>query len=136
LGEKLVVLQAVAGGCESRALRRPDVARELPKRHSLRCREAIADLGRRKAGRKEEAVLIDRRSVEGVPARRFEQPASLLERRLARPLAPGAAKAPDSRSSPRSGYKTASSFRAAAARETARSPRPRWRRPKPAPTSS
>src|SRR5258706_15534642 len=65
-------------------LRGPSVAWELPKRHSLRCREAIADLGRRKVGRKEEAVLIDRRSVERVPARRFEQPASLLERRLAR----------------------------------------------------
>src|SRR5713101_1798164 len=84
LREKLVVLQPVPGGRESRAFRRPDVARELPKRHSLRCGEAIADLSRRKAGREEEAVLINRRTVEGVPARRFEQPASLLERRLAR----------------------------------------------------
>src|SRR4029453_14635859 len=84
LGEKLVVLQPVTGGRKSRAFRRPDVARELPKKHSLRRGETVAALCRRKAGRKEEAVLINRRSVEGVPARRFEQPASLLERRLAR----------------------------------------------------
>src|SRR6195256_1575679 len=68
----------------SGAFRGPDIAGELPKRHSLRRGETVADLRRRQAGREEEAVLVNRRSVEGVPARGFEQPASLFKRGLAR----------------------------------------------------
>src|ERR1700737_3704161 len=79
-----MVLQPVSGGCKSGAFRRPDIARKLPKRHSLRGGETVADLSRRQAGREEKTVLINGRSVEGVPACGFEQPASLFKRCLAR----------------------------------------------------
>src|SRR5580698_3236134 len=64
LCEKFMVLQAVAGGGKSRAFGRPDITRELPKRHSLRRRETVAHMSRRQGGGKDEAVLIDGRSVE------------------------------------------------------------------------
>src|SRR6202048_3251011 len=79
-----MVLQPGSGGCNSGAFRRTDIARKWPKRHSLRGGETVADLSRRQAGREEKTVLINGRSVEGVPACGFEQPASLFKRCLAR----------------------------------------------------
>src|SRR5450631_3557433 len=79
-----MVLQAVACGRKSRAFRGSDIAGELPKRHGLRGGETVADLGWRQAGGEEETVLVDRRSVEGVAAGGFEQPAPFLKRRFAR----------------------------------------------------
>src|SRR3982074_3288434 len=78
-----MILQPVPGCRKSGALRRPDIARKLPKRHSLRGGETIADLGRRQGGGDVERFLVNRRLVEGVPAHRFEQPSSLLEDGLA-----------------------------------------------------
>src|SRR6266700_8405573 len=79
-----MILQAVACGRKSGALRGSDIARKLPKRHSFRGRETVANLGRRQAGIEEEVLLVDRRSVEGVSARIFEPPAPLFEGGFAR----------------------------------------------------
>src|SRR6266576_439079 len=74
-----MILQSVPCGRKSGAFGGTDIARELPKRHSFWRGETVADLGRRQAGGEEETVLVNRRSVERVPARGFEQPASLLK---------------------------------------------------------
>src|SRR5260370_7262308 len=51
LCDELMVLQPVACDRKARAFGRPDIARELPKRHTLRRRETVAYLAARQCAR-------------------------------------------------------------------------------------
>src|SRR6185437_98981 len=83
LCNQLVVLQPIAGGGEAGAFRGADIARQLPEGHSLRGGEAVAHLRGGEARGELEAGLVDRRAVERVAPRRFDQPIALLQDRLA-----------------------------------------------------
>ena len=81
LCQQLIVLQSIAGGGKACLLCRIDIRRQLPERHSLRGREALADLRGRERRAQPEDVALDRCNSAGVNAGLFKPPIAGLQSR-------------------------------------------------------